>query len=507
MFDVGTLGGTDTLWAQLLQKNGQLSGWQQFTVTAPVARVPTLTVKNDANATRGQGINLSTLVSITDPDGVGYQKLELWDSNGTVAGGQFVVNGQAQTGGHEIDVAPANVGGTVFDVGTLGGTDTLLAQLLLKNGQLSGWQQFTVTAPIARVPTLTVASRFDATRGTAIRLSSLLSILDSDHVGYAQLELWDSQGNTFDGQLVVNGTPQTGGHEIDLAPSDLTDTVFNVGMLGGSDTLWARLQEGDGSLTAWQQFTVTAPTYYFKALDPSPSNGTLTSGINGLGQVVGYFSDSNGVHGFLYSGGAYSTLDDPLGINGTSAYAINDAGQVVGAYSEGGNGTTHGFLYSNGVYTTFDVPGSEWTEVYGINNAGEIVGQYQDGSRHQQGFLYSNGTYTTLEDPSATVSGTLPTGINNTGEVVGFYDDGNGDHAFLYSGGTYTTIDDPLGKSTVAYGINDAGQIVGYYTDNNNRNHGFLYSGGGYTTIDSPVTGTLDTFATGINDGGHIVGW
>ena len=45
----------------------------------------------------------------------------LWDSDGTVAGGQFVVNGAAQTGGHEIDVSPANVANTVFDASTLGG--------------------------------------------------------------------------------------------------------------------------------------------------------------------------------------------------------------------------------------------------------------------------------------------------------------------------------------------------------------------------------------------------
>ncbi len=34
------------------------------------------------------------------------------DSNGTAAGGQFVVNGVAQTGGHEIDVTPGNVSNT-----------------------------------------------------------------------------------------------------------------------------------------------------------------------------------------------------------------------------------------------------------------------------------------------------------------------------------------------------------------------------------------------------------
>ncbi len=93
------------------------------------------------------------------PVGVGYTQLELWDSNGTVAGGQFVVNGTPQTGGHEIDVTPANVASTVLDVGTAGGTDTLWAQLLQSDGQLTGWEQFTVTAPTAQLPTLAVSSR------------------------------------------------------------------------------------------------------------------------------------------------------------------------------------------------------------------------------------------------------------------------------------------------------------------------------------------------------------
>jgi hypothetical protein len=87
---------------------------------------------------------------------VSFQQLELWDSSGTAAGGQFVVNNAPQSGGHEIDVAPGDVANTVFDVGTLGGTDQLWAQLLQDNGQLTGWQPFTVSAPAAHLPTLTV---------------------------------------------------------------------------------------------------------------------------------------------------------------------------------------------------------------------------------------------------------------------------------------------------------------------------------------------------------------
>ena len=72
VFDAGTLAGTDMLWAQLLQSNGTLTGWQAFTVTVPM---PSLTVHNDASATKSQVINLSILVTISDPGNVGHQKL------------------------------------------------------------------------------------------------------------------------------------------------------------------------------------------------------------------------------------------------------------------------------------------------------------------------------------------------------------------------------------------------------------------------------------------------
>ncbi|WP_163163585.1 hypothetical protein, partial [Bradyrhizobium uaiense] len=104
---------------------------------------PTVTVHNFSTATPGQTIALSNLVTILDPGNVGYQKLELWDSDGTPATGQFVVNGVAQTGGHTINVAPGDVANTVFNEGTTGNTDTLWAQLLLNNNTTTGWQQFT----------------------------------------------------------------------------------------------------------------------------------------------------------------------------------------------------------------------------------------------------------------------------------------------------------------------------------------------------------------------------
>jgi len=62
------------------------------------------------------------------------------------------------------------------------------------------------------------------------------------------------------------------------------------------------------------------------------TSGTEAFGINDVGQIVGQYSDLGGTHGFLLSGGIYTTLDDPLGTHGTVATGINNAGQIVGTY-------------------------------------------------------------------------------------------------------------------------------------------------------------------------------
>jgi hypothetical protein len=250
---------------------GNFSG----SVTLPLPQTPTLSAASDSGAVASQILSLSNLVSISDPDLVGYQQLELWDSHGTITGGQLVVNGVPQTGGHEIDVSPANVTSTVFDAGTWGGTDMLWARLLQDDGTLTAWTPFTVTVP---TPSLSVSSLASATKSQVINLSTLVTIADPGNVGYQQLELWDSSGTASGGRFVVNGVPQTGGHEIDVSPANVAGTVFDVGAAGGTDTLWARLLQSDGQLTSWQEFTVTAPIDTGAAVTLTSSNAILGKG-------------------------------------------------------------------------------------------------------------------------------------------------------------------------------------------------------------------------------------
>jgi probable HAF family extracellular repeat protein len=265
--------------------------------------------------------------------------------------------------------------------------------------------------------------------------------------------------------------------------------------------------------------------YVFSTID-NPNAGAQGSdafGINASGQIVGAYTDASGSdHGYLQSGGQYTTLDDPNASTapglGTSAYAINASGQIVGGYLDA-SGLEHGFLLSGGQYTTLDDPaGTGGTEADGINASGQIVGSYTDASGVAHGFLLSGGQYTTLDDPNAGTAfllGTEPLGINDRGQIVGEYADVSGVvHGFLLSGGQYTALDDPnagtgFQQGTDAIGINNRGQIVGEYADANYVLHGFVLSGGQFTTLDDPnaVPGFYQgTEADGINASGHIVG-
>jgi hypothetical protein len=101
--------------------------------------------------------------------------------------------------------------------------------------------------------------------------------------------------------------------------------------------------------------------------------------------ISGTYYDSSGVsHGFLYSDGAYTTIDDPNAAaseGGTFRASVNDAGGTNGFYYDS-NGVEHGFFQRDGHFTTVDDP-----------SAGTGAGQGTD----------PGGWYRTLPSPSASV--------------------------------------------------------------------------------------------------------
>ena len=134
----------------------------------------------------------------------------------------------------------------------------------------------------------------------------------------------------------------------------------------------------------------------------------------------------------------FTTLDYPGSLS-TIAIGI-DGNNTVGIYT---TPTIHGFLYNGTTYTTLDHPlaGTNGTVARGISG-GNIVGLYSDSSLVKHGFLYNGATYTTFDDPLAT-QGTLAFAIDGN-NIVGMYVNSSGTHGFLYNGTTYTTLDVPL---------------------------------------------------------------
>jgi probable HAF family extracellular repeat protein len=256
--------------------------------------------------------------------------------------------------------------------------------------------------------------------------------------------------------------------------------------------------------------------YTFVTLD-DPLGLTQPNGINATGQVVGFYAGKGGDHGFIYSDGIFTTLDDPAAKSGTTfALGINNSGEVVGNYLDSNN-VQHGFLYVNGVFTPIDDPAAangafQGTVAEAINDAGQIVGIYFDSNNTAHGFLLSNGVFTPVNDPAAGSGGTAPFGINNAGQISGSYRDGGGtQHGFLFVNGTFTPIDAPLSnQGTFVGALNDLGQLPGQsqtVVGNNARFDAFVDTGGSFTNADDPLTTGSSDAAAAINDSGAIVGF
>jgi probable HAF family extracellular repeat protein len=258
-----------------------------------------------------------------------------------------------------------------------------------------------------------------------------------------------------------------------------------------------------------------APVYTFTAIDIPGASKTAARGINVHSQIVGYFTDSTGTHGFfLDTDRSFTAIDAPFpGVSSTQGRGINAAGQIVGYFTDSAG--THGFLDIGGSFTPIDVPGATakfGTFALGINESGQIVGDFFDATGQQHGFLDEGGKFTRVDVPGVMHS-SAATGINNgfngAFQIVGYYDMKNG---FLDTGGSFTPIEVPGSQTTFPFGINGAGQIVGFFGDTGlgqlcgpkKPTHGFLDTGGSVTVVDVP--GAIQTCAYGINDAGHIVG-
>ena len=184
--------------------------------------------------------------------------------------------------------------------------------------------------------------------------------------------------------------------------------------------------------------------YGYKLLGEYPgADYTDYTGINDAGELIGYYTDSNGYsHGFIYDGSKFIQIDDPPPTDysgcaikpgcGTFFMGLNNNRQAVGYYRNA-DGVSHGFIYNNedDTYTMLKHPDAGPDNpinvyVMGINNSGQTGGYFYGADGYANGFLYDGTRFIEIDHPDASApdvgSGTFITGITNNSQAIGWYD-------------------------------------------------------------------------------------
>jgi hypothetical protein len=207
-------------------------------------------------------------------------------------------------------------------------------------------------------------------------------------------------------------------------PGSAQTQVTCIDNLGNTGGFWidnANVNRGfidwDGVFTSYSFPTFIATTV------------TQILGLNDSGVAVGFYTDLRGVnHGFAFNRTtrSFQQVTPPGGTNVTAS-AINNNGDIVGFYTSSSG--VVGFLKKGGVFTTFSYPESPTTNPFGVNDNDDIVGSYVGGSNTTHGFLLTNLTitpkFTSIDDPNG-IGTTVINGVNNRLRMVGFYVDSTG---------------------------------------------------------------------------------
>lgn len=222
----------------------------------------------------------------------------------------------------------------------------------------------------------------------------------------------------------------------------------------------------------------------FTTIDVPGATVTQPDGINDSSEITGFCEGDGCALGGSFlrdKTGNFSMFRFPSSCS-TIALGLNNSVQIVGSYTFTCSGSNHGFLLSGGSFSTFDFPSSAppigSNEAIGNNNHGDIVGTYGMTGPfvENHGYLFSGGSFTTIDVPFPGTIRTRAHGINDppSKTIVGVYEDASGVHGFMLAGGSFTAINIPGAISTAALKVNNPGQIVGYYQDTTGRLHGFL---------------------------------
>jgi probable HAF family extracellular repeat protein len=216
----------------------------------------------------------------------------------------------------------------------------------------------------------------------------------------------------------------------------------DIGTLGGPDTIASFINErGQISGDSYTNAMAVDPFIWDhnKMTDIGSLGGVSGSawGLNASGDVSGMsdLAGDHAFHPFLWQHGTLIDLGTLGGDLGNGAW-LNNAAQVAGwAYTKGNN-AFHAFRWTKGVMTDLGtLPGDQCSNANGINARGDIVGASSSCGYGASAYLWRNGTMIDLNQyvpPSSALHLSESLYINDNGAIAGHGVLPNGDlHAFI----------------------------------------------------------------------------
>ncbi len=268
--------GTETLsnveWLQFADQSYKLAN------TAPTVDIAQQVVAI------GTSTAVTTLFSVSDPDGDTITSYELWDAQG---GGYFSKSGTQQPAGQAIAVTAAELDQARYVAGSTMSTESVWMRAF-DGTSWSGWTELSLTSRENALPEVAQGS-LSVSPGTTSAVSSMFSVSDADGDAITRYELWDSNGG---GHITKSGVQQATGSAIPLTAEELADFRYVASSTTGSDTIWMRAYDGIG-WSSWGKLSITTSQ---TNTAPTVTGGSSTISLGSTVSAASLFtvSDADG---------------------------------------------------------------------------------------------------------------------------------------------------------------------------------------------------------------------